>query len=189
MISFAAKLLIATLALNVASVTAAPVPRAQVPSAVEARLVQREPEIEQPSLESRDTPVVVEQRDAGSTHRYPRRAYYEYYEKRSPDSVVAPASSSIKFARDGGRHHSKKCNCGNGIQMRSFISIVRRNDPCACGSQPPASPPSSMQQPPQPAQCSGPSCAGNMMGNPPPPMGMNGGSAMSCTVVPAGVRR
>lgn len=137
----------------------------------QARLVQRE---EQPLLESRDAPVVVEQRSTVPTRRYPRRAYYEHYEKRSPDSEVIPATSSVKVARDDGHHRSHHCDCGNGLNMRSLISLVRRYNPCPCESPSLAYSPYSMQQPPQPAQCSGPACGGNMMGNPAPPMGMNG---------------
>ena len=97
----------------------------------QARLVDREPESEQPLLEVRDTPVavVLEQRSASQSHRYPRRVYFEHYEKRSPDSVVMAPSSSVILKRDGGRHHC----CNNGLGMRSIVSVVRLFSPCACG--------------------------------------------------------
>ena len=96
----------------------------------QARLVEREPELEQPSLEARDTPVavVLEQRSASPSHRYPRRVYFEHYEKRSPDSLVIP-SSSVIVARDGGHPH---CGCSNGLSMRSIVSVVRLFDRCSC---------------------------------------------------------
>jgi hypothetical protein len=98
----------------------------------QARIVEREPELEQPSLEVRDTPVavVLEQRSASQSYRYPRRVYFEHYEKRSLDSLVMAPSSSVKLKRDGGRHHG--C-CNNGLGMRSIVSVVRLFSPCACG--------------------------------------------------------
>ncbi|KAF8731475.1 hypothetical protein AX14_004837, partial [Amanita brunnescens Koide BX004] len=126
----------------------------------QARLVEREPIVEQPPLESRDTPVAVEQRsDAHQRRRYPRRVYFEHYEKRSPDSLDIPSTSHVKIARDGGHHHNG-CDCNSGLNMRSFVSVARLFTRCKCDGQPSAM--SSMQQP------------GNMMGS------MNGNS-MSCS--------
>ena len=67
----------------------------------QARLVEREPELEQPSLDARNTPVdaVLEQPSASQKRRrYPRRVYFEYYEKRSPDS--AGGTDGSFFTRD-----------------------------------------------------------------------------------------
>ena len=97
----------------------------------QARLVERGPRLEQPSLEARDTPVdvILEQRSASQKRRYPRRAYFERYEKRSPDSLVMRApSSSINFARDG---VLPRCGCG-GPSFVSVVSLFRR---CACDAQ------------------------------------------------------
>ena len=91
----------------------------------QARLVQREPELEQPSLEARDTPVdvVLEQRSASQNRRYPRRVYFERYEKRSPDSLVMGAPSSVKFARDGNH-----CGCSSVLSVVSFFPRCACND-------------------------------------------------------------
>ncbi|KAF8626080.1 hypothetical protein AX15_005089, partial [Amanita polypyramis BW_CC] len=108
-----------------------------------ARLVAPR-EVDQPVLKSRDT-VLVEERNSEESHnvisqqprRYPRRIYFEHYEKRSPSSIEMERDEPrIRIARDLSDDNvlEARCHC-NSHSLRSLVSVARLFERCSCGDK------------------------------------------------------
>ncbi|KAF8626610.1 hypothetical protein AX17_006528 [Amanita inopinata Kibby_2008] len=122
-----------------------------------ARLASsREPAPDQPFIEARDTGGTLEVPRTGHLRehvpqephqrRYPRRVYYEYYEKRAPplgDPAVKRDQSNsgeVNVARheqDGMNNVIQpRCPCasgdGSGSNLRNALSTARLDPRCAC---------------------------------------------------------